>query len=247
VLRAYVGTFLSLAAFCCALTWLYLGMRSVMEIGGSCASGGPYEIAQPCPEGVPLLMLGGIFGGLITLALFVMFSSRLGGDYAGLGAYAWPALFLSLGWNFFEFGFDPPGQEGVVWGWLFCGVLFFLMGGLPLLAIAKPSSLRKTFWPADAPRDAFGKTAAPAASLATAVAAPLGASLKLRRRDGAVGRPGAPGYEGGARVVPASASVAAPPDGDGVVDQLERLAALRDRGAIDDEEFERAKRAVLGG
>jgi hypothetical protein len=47
---------------------------------------------------------------------------------------AWPALFLSLGWNFLEYGVDPPdGSANVVWGWLFCGVLFVLMGGLPLL------------------------------------------------------------------------------------------------------------------
>ena len=30
---------------------------------------------------------------------------------------------------FLEFGLDPPGDEGVVWGWIICAVLFFLMGG----------------------------------------------------------------------------------------------------------------------
>ena len=50
---------------------------------------------------------------------------------------AWPALFLSLGWNFLEFGFDPPGEDdGLVWGWIVCGVVFWLMGGLPLFALA---------------------------------------------------------------------------------------------------------------
>lgn len=40
---------------------------------------------------------------------------------------------------------------------------------------------------------------------------------------------------------------AAPPaDGD-LVEQLERLASLRDRGALDAEEYERAKKAVLDG
>ena len=32
--------------------------------------------------------------------------------FAALAAFAWPALFLSLGWNFFEFGFNPPGDVG---------------------------------------------------------------------------------------------------------------------------------------
>jgi hypothetical protein len=52
VLRAWVGTFLSLAGVACGLTWLYLGMRSVMEIGGACASGGPYEVAHGRRDGV---------------------------------------------------------------------------------------------------------------------------------------------------------------------------------------------------
>ena len=39
-----------LASAAC-LTVLFLCMRSVMDIGGSCASGGPYEIANPCPAG----------------------------------------------------------------------------------------------------------------------------------------------------------------------------------------------------
>jgi hypothetical protein len=39
----------------------------------------------------------------------------------------------------------------------------------------------------------------------------------------------------------------APDSGDDVVAQLERLAALRDRGALDAAEYERAKKAVLDG
>ncbi len=55
---------------------------------------------------------------------------------------AWPGLFLSLGWNFLEFAFAPPGG-GFAWGWLICGVVFVLMGGLPLLLAFKP--LREKF------------------------------------------------------------------------------------------------------
>ena len=59
MVRAYIGSFLSLAGAACGLTWLYLGMRRVMEVGGACADGGPYVSAQPCPEGVPFLIIGG--------------------------------------------------------------------------------------------------------------------------------------------------------------------------------------------
>ncbi|HEV2815152.1 MAG TPA: SHOCT domain-containing protein [Solirubrobacteraceae bacterium] len=216
MVRAYVGSFLSLAGLACGLTWLYLGMRSVMEIGGACAEGGPYVIAQPCPDGVPFFMVGGIFGGLICVGLFVWASSGLGGSYGTLAAFAWPALFLSLGWNFAEFAVDPPGEEqGLVWGWLICAVVFFAMGGLPLLGLARPSNLKKMLWPADP--DPFAAVAAPVVPIGRA----FGESLTL-------------------------ASPGVSQDGD-VVAQLERLAALRDRGALDPDEYEQAKKAVLDG
>ena len=55
---------------------------------------------------------------------------------------AWPALFLSLGWNFLEYGFFAVEGDWV-WSWLFCGVLFVLMGAVPLaigLGIAREGS-----------------------------------------------------------------------------------------------------------
>jgi hypothetical protein len=218
MIRAYIGSFVSLAGVTVGLTWLYLGMRSVMEIGGACADGGPYVSAQPCPDGVPFLMVGGIFGGLICLGLFLMWSSRLGGSYASLAGLAWPALFLSLGWNFFDFSFDPPGEdEGPVWGWLVCGVIFALMGGVPLLYFLAPSNLMKILWPPDPDPLAVSAPRAP-------IGVPLGASLRV-------------GHD----------PVPAPEPHDGVVDSLERLAKLRERGAIDEEEYERAKKAVLDG
>lgn len=63
-----------------------------------------------------------------------------------LWALAWPALFLSLGWNFLDFGLDPaPPSEGVDPGFLTCGVVFVLMGGLPLLGILRWGP-REVFW-----------------------------------------------------------------------------------------------------
>ena len=253
MVRAYVGSFLSLAGVTCGLTWVYLAMRSVMEVGGACADGGPYVSAQPCPKGVAVTMLGGIFGGLICLGLFVWFVSKLGRGYAGIALLAWPALFLSLGWNFFEFGLDPPGEDDeLVWGWLVCGVVFFLMGGLPLLGLAAPGVARGLFWPRDPDQ--------PQPYTGPDTPSPLGTAIRSRiirdprhdrEFDGvlrpqptatAAKPPRSTGLTPPARAAP---DPSAPGGGGDVVARLERLAALRDRGALDPDEYERAKKAVL--
>jgi hypothetical protein len=209
VLRVLLAP-LSLAGVAFGLTLMYKSMRSVMEVGGACASGGPYEVAVPCPENVPGLLLGGLFGGLVCLAVFLGTAAALSPGLVGLAAWAWPALFLSLGWNFADFGFG----EGE-WGWILCAVLFALMGGLPAIALLGPSALRSWAWPEDPPpRSARPRPPAP----------PLTPSVRVERHARA--------REEAAR---------------DVVGDLERLAALHRQGALDADEFERAKEALLGG
>jgi hypothetical protein len=131
--RDSAWVFATLALVAASLTVLFLGMRSVMEIGGACAQGGPFVPVRPCPAGVPGLMVGGIWVGLIAAGLYVWRASRARAlSFVG---FFWPALFLSLGWNFLEFGLDSPGADGLVWGWIVCAVVFFLMGGAPLLVV----------------------------------------------------------------------------------------------------------------
>jgi hypothetical protein len=130
LVRRFTLTDVGLVGVTAALTIMFFAMRAVMDIGGSCASGNtPYQIARPCPDGVGGLMTGSILLGLVFLAVYGI--SAIGPN---LTLLAWPALFLSLGWNFLEYGVNPPdGSTGVVWGWLICGVVFALMGGLPLV------------------------------------------------------------------------------------------------------------------
>jgi hypothetical protein len=111
-----------------AMTWTFVGMRAVMDVGGSCAEGGPYEVAQTCPDGAWLL----------SLAIPVMVAVALLGSYLAFRLSApnlllpmWLLLFGSLGWNFLEYGF---GDDGPVWGWVVCGVVFELMA-LPALGV----------------------------------------------------------------------------------------------------------------
>jgi len=110
------------------VTWTFHGMRAVMDVGGTCAQGGPYEIAQPCPSGAWLL----------SLAIPVMVAVAMLGSYLayrlsapGLLVPMWAVLFGSLGWNFLEYGF---ADDGPVWGWVVCGVVFELMA-LPALGV----------------------------------------------------------------------------------------------------------------
>jgi hypothetical protein len=121
-------------AFC--ITCLYHGMRGVMRLGGMVASGGPYAIEHPAPSWVWVMPLAIVVG----MACFFLNLFSSDEDGVNLMPLAWPALFLSLGWNFLEFAFAPPGG-GFAWGWLVCGVVFVLMGGLPLLMAFK--SLRE--------------------------------------------------------------------------------------------------------
>ena len=103
---------------------LFMGMRGVMDLGGWVAAGGPYEIASPAPDWVwivPVSIVAGVaFGGLNFVAAW-----RAGGFT--LLPFIWTALFFSLGWNFLEYGFRPPEGDGPVWGWIVCGVVFWLM------------------------------------------------------------------------------------------------------------------------
>jgi hypothetical protein len=200
------------------LTLLFLGMRSVMAVGGSCASGGPYTISQPCPKGVGWVVPVSIWAGLFFLAVSVAGAARVRAP--AIAWLAWPALFCSLGWNFLEFGLDPAGPEtGPVWGWLVCGVLFWVMGAGPVvLGLAQ---LRNR-----------GSERDPSPLVVRA--ATLGSRVRATTTP--------PPFR--AATTP---SAAAHRDADDLVDGLERLADLHRTGAIDDDEYRRAKAQLLGG
>ncbi len=134
-----LGTF----GFVFCLTLLYLSMRAVMDVGGFCAEGGPYEIRQHCPQGVGWIVPVSIFGMIASVGIGILGVFRQGGPRPYV--FAWSALFLALGWNFLEYGFDPPGG-GTSGGWLVCGVVFVVMGGAPLLALRYGPAARWAFW-----------------------------------------------------------------------------------------------------
>lgn len=214
--RAVIGYLVGVAGLAGSLTALWLSMRAVMAIGGACASGGPYVPAVECPDIVIAFTPLSIFGLFIFGGLAFWTGTSLGAGWAGIVGLAWPALFLSLGWNFLEFGLNPPGLEGeVAWGWLICAVVFLLMGGVPL-AIG--------VWGI---RESAGKRTGSGWSTGRrSMVAPRG-----RYEVSIVDRRAAQRQRESANA--------------DVSRRLERLARLHDDGDLTDAEFEAAKRATL--
>ncbi len=208
---------LGVACGAAAITILSLTMRSVTAIGGSCADGGPYVSVQSCPTGTGTALLL-VFGCVITCLIGTFWGASVLEAPIPL-LLGWPAIFLTLGWNFLEDGFDPPDGQGVVTGFVVCGVLFVLMGGAPLL-----------LWLSVA-RDARRTRRAHAG---VTVAAP--ASVPVPRRT----EPPA------ARPTPRPPEDDDPRDSAmSVAGRLERLAALHASGELTDDEYTQAKKATL--
>jgi hypothetical protein len=209
------------AGLALCLTLIFLSMRAVMDIGGYCAEGGPYVIETHCPDGVPLLLVGGIFGLFGFGGLMVWKGAVLGDPYSWLVALAWPVLFLSLGWNFLQYALSTPKEEGIVWGWLIPGVLFVIMGAAPVLAVL--------------PWGHSGRAGAARSRLASSVA-PRSAHLDAERTDLATMMEKVLGQKTVDRT---------PHTQTRLVSELERLAVLHRSGDLSYDEFELAKRALL--
>ena len=263
------------------LTLVYLGMRSVMDVGGMCAHGGPYVSAQPCPEGAPLALMLGIFGLFLFGGLATVAGLRIGGAWAGAPILGWGALFGSLGWNFLDYGvFNLHPGEGIAWGWLICGVVFWLMAApaLVFFALGFRDEARSAAagdgvvlpMPSRRPKPPIGQVD-PAGFGAASYGSRGGARGGSRNQARPAGSPPleAPAWvgtrtaavlaelgdsppPGGPAVVASTPSVtdgglrpAGPEDATAMLDRLERLAALRDRGMITARDFETAKTAIM--
>ena len=237
--RAIVGLLGAAFGLAASLTVVWMGMRAVMDIGGACADGGPYVSAQPCPDGVPLLMTLGIFGLFGFGGLGFWAGAQVGGPWIGLPLLGWPALFLSLGWNFLEYGVSPPEAFGTgpELGWLIPGVIFVLMGGVPLVVAWRARDVIRS----DSPSAISTRFGLPNVTGRRASTTP-GPSMAWDPSHHATASAPTP------TVAPAGSSgletdpVAQPDD---LVDRLERLAKLRRAGDITNTEYEAAKATII--
>jgi len=250
------GLAAGLAGSAAAITMMFLAMRSVMGVGGSCADGGPYVIATPCPNGADGGLLIGIFLLLGSWAVAAYFGSRVGGFWSNAAIFGWAGLFIALGWNFLEAGFSAEG--GIDPTGFLLGAMFWAMGGIPLIAVlvmaargggprSSPFSLREARQtPESGPGfAAYGEEhvshrndPTPAAFDGRAVRDQLMSAI-ARDLDAA-----------GTRSAD-DVTIVTGPDADPTRDaaalaaHLERLADLHAKGLLDDAEYATAKGAIL--
>lgn len=209
----------AIVTFCWAL-------YSVGRIG-TCASGGPYVSARPCPEGTGLkimLLTGSVFAGLLGIVLYAAGWGRANRAVragVGLGALMWSFLFLGAAASMALAAWGPAadGTPGVSTAAIVLVIVFVPMGLAPLVGAV-----------------AFGRRPRerpPAASPGTLAGIP---------GDPLPARPVAPRP-------PAPPRIPSPPPSPAAADpvaQLERLAQLRESGALSQAEFERLKARILG-
>jgi hypothetical protein len=219
--RAVVALGSGVASGAAGITILSQIMRSVGAVGGSCADGGPYVSAQPCPDGTGSAMML-----VLGLALVCVIGTLYGASVLKAPQpvlLGWPAIFLTLGWNFLDDGwFDPPAGAGISGGYIVCGVVFWLMGAGPLLIGV--SVLREN-------RRSQKRQQGPPPVVVTHP------HLERPRREPPAPHP-AEGVDlpGGDDPRAAAMSVAG---------RLERLAALHTSGELTDDEYRLAKAATL--
>lgn len=122
---SWVGATLCAFGLSACITVVVLGGMAVMDEGGFVASGGPYEIVRPVPEGLWVLPLAFV-GIWVFPAAHAVFASRINGF--GLIYATWCALWTAIGASTFWYGLNPPGGAGLAWGWLIMGGIFLFVG-----------------------------------------------------------------------------------------------------------------------
>ncbi|MBN9239418.1 MAG: hypothetical protein BGO97_06985 [Micrococcales bacterium 70-64] len=129
-----LGSAISWFGFTLSFTLLLQAVFGLMAVGGSCASGGPYEIAVECPDSVALFAPLSIFMGLAAVGLGLFLS---GGFGTPIATWAWPILFCGLGAMFLLAFFATGDPVGLI-----IGGVFEIMGLVPLVLEVRASVQR---------------------------------------------------------------------------------------------------------
>jgi hypothetical protein len=235
VIRYTAWTVAGLGLLALSITTVLVGLARLVETG-TCADHPAFVTTRPCPPGTAALILvvgAAFFTGFAGWAAYQVRAPRGGPspwrEGPDFGGFWWPALFLGGAALFFEAmrDFQGAGATGDAWGMGVVGGTFALMGGVPLLLVARrlPALVFGGPRPPSWLESATGATAgaigaARAAARAAAVADPVPDGAAATARDAV--------------------------DRSSLVDDLERLADLHRRGVLDDAELEAAKARLLG-
>jgi len=204
------------------LTWLNLVASSVVSVGGSCSSGGPYVSATACPGGAWMAPVG-ILVALAGIGLYLLWRPAGGPQ---LALFAWPALFGSLGIQFLR----AAAAETSAYGWWLCGFVFLLIAAAPLAVVVvgdRAALRRAVLGDGLAERDRIGEIDRP--------------RIARSGPDGSVTRFSALGPVSG------NGEGASSGAGDDLAESLSRLSRLHRDGDLSDAEFAEAKQKVLDG
>jgi hypothetical protein len=135
--RYWVFIFLGLAVCAASIVAIDWGIYHLMR-SGTCASGGPYVSARPCPPGTGLhvvSLIAGIFGGLLGAGLFAArgrSGERREAAYS-LPLAMWSLLFCTLAGAGLYAAFGPAaGSDAPKGTAIFLAALFIPMGLAPL-------------------------------------------------------------------------------------------------------------------
>jgi hypothetical protein len=121
----FAGAFVGWALFTFCFVTLYLASSALSNLGGFCASGGPYVIETECPDFVTYALPLGFVGVFVAGVIAFIFQK---GFSAPVMVWGWPILFVGLGIEFF---LSIPISGAFVG--ILCGTLFVVMGLAPLL------------------------------------------------------------------------------------------------------------------
>jgi hypothetical protein len=130
-------TLLGLAVAGAAIIAVDWGLYHLVRTG-SCASGGPYVSARPCPPGTGghiLALVGGIFAGLFGIGLYAARGKGGRPSRIGLGLIMWCLLFVTIPLAIALAAFGPahsPNSSGAQITAVILGAIFIPMGLAPL-------------------------------------------------------------------------------------------------------------------
>lgn len=135
----YVGSAASWVIFAFSFTVFCLSIFAVLQVGGTCASGGPYVIAIQCPDDTGFFSLTGVYGGLGAVFLALLVARGFG---TRLVVLAWPILFLTLSLPFVLVGAGTFVEGGAVF--LIIGLVFVVMALIPLVLEFRAAGPQRT-------------------------------------------------------------------------------------------------------